>query len=79
MADDLVLSIMAPNEQTNISEMKSNYKKLDDITTDIKNHRLDEYLKYDNHGRYSFFKCEGCDGPMLVHQQVKCRGLNGEC
>ena len=31
MADVLVLSIMA--QQTNISEMKSNYKKIDDIIT----------------------------------------------
>ena len=66
---------MAPNEiaQTTMSVMKNNYKKLEDISTDIKNHGIDEYLKYDNHGRFGFFKCEGCDGPMLGHQQTKCR------
>ena len=61
---------MAPKEiaQTTMSVMKSNYKKLDDISTDVKNHGIDEYLKYDNHGRFGFLKCEGCDGPMLGHQ-----------
>ena len=75
MADNLVFSKMAPNElaQTTMSVMKNNYKKLDDISTDVKNHGIDEYLKYDNHGRFGFFKCEGCDGPMLGHQQTKCR------
>ena len=24
-------------------------------------------------GRYEFAKCEGCDGPLLGHQEVKCR------
>ena len=78
MEVDLAFSKMAPNEnsQMTMSEMKKNYKKLEDISTDIKNHGLDEYLKYENTGRYKFFKCEGCDGPMLGHQQAKCR--NGD-
>ena len=73
MADVLVFSTM-----TQVTEMKANYKKIDDIKTDIKNTGLDEFLKFNNHGRYGFFKCEACAGPMLGHQQVKCRGLNGE-
>ena len=24
-------------------------------------------------GRYEFAKCEGCDGPLLGHQEVKCK------
>ena len=77
-AIDLVLTNMAPNEnsQTIMNEMKKNYKKLEDITLDIKNHGLDEYLEFDNTGRYKLYKCEGCDGPMLGHQQAKCR--NGD-
>ena len=74
MADDLAFSKMAPNKnaQTTMSVMKSNYKKPDDITADIKNHGLDQYLDYDNQGRFKFFSCEGCDGPMLGHIQSKC-------
>ena len=75
VADILVFfEEMAPNTnaQSPIDMMKSNYKKLDNITTDIKNHGLDEYLDYDNQGRFEFFRCEGCDGPMLGHIQSKC-------
>ena len=73
MADVLVFSIM-----TQINEMKANYKKLDDIAVDIRRTELSEFLKFDNHGRYRFFKCEACAGPILGHLAVKCRGLDGE-
>ena len=74
-AIDLVFTNMAPtndNSQT-INEMKKNYKKSEDITTDIQTHVLDEYLEFHNTGRYEFYKCESCDGPMLGHLQNKCR------
>ena len=61
-----------------INEMKANYKKLNDIRIDIRRTELEEFLKFDNHGRYGFFKCESCSGPILGHLEVKCRGLNGE-
>ena len=34
---------------------------------------MEEYLEFDNTGRYEFYKCESCDGPMLGHLQNKCR------
>ena len=61
-----------------INEMKANYKKIDDIQIDIRRTDLEEFLKFDNHGRYGFFKCEACSGPILGHLEVKCRGLNGD-
>ena len=74
MAIDLVFTNMAPNDNTQtINEMKKNYKKSEEITTDIKTHGLDEYLEFDNTGRYEFYKCESCEGPMLGHLQNKCR------
>ena len=78
MAIDLVFTNMAPTENppTTMNEMKKNYKKLEDIMLDIKNHGLDAYLEFDNTGRYELYKCEDCDGPMLGHQQAKCR--NGD-
>ena len=77
MAEFLVFSKeMAPGSNTNVQSpievMKNNYKKLDDISEEIKNHGVDEYLKYDNLGRFEFFHCEECDGPMLGHIQTKC-------
>ena len=35
---------------------------------------LENFLDFDLNGRYEFAKCEGCDGPLLGHQEVKCRG-----
>ena len=34
-------------------------------------------MKFDNHGRYGFYKCESCSGPIIGHLEVKCRALNG--
>jgi len=77
IAIDLVRKNMAPNDnsQTIVNEMKKNYKKLEDITLDIKNHGLDEYLELDNTGRYDLYKCEGCDGPM--HWAINSKSRNG--
>ena len=62
---------------TQINDMKNNYKKLDDITTEVLNSEIEDLLKFDSNGRYDFFKCETCGGPILGHQEVKCRGLDG--
>ena len=56
-----------------VAEMKRNYKNADEIETDLKNTGLDEYLKHDVQGRFGFYLCEGCAGPMLGHRQEKCR------
>ena len=53
--------------------MRKNYKKAEDIAIDIQNNGLDDYVEFDNIGRYEFYKCGSCDGPMLGHLQNKCR------
>ena len=58
--------------------MKANYKKIEDIQFDIRRTELEEFLKFDNHGRYRFFKYESCCGLILGHLEPKYRGLNGE-
>ena len=44
---------------------------------EIRSTDIEEILKFDNHDRYGFYKCESCGGPMLGHMEVKCRALNG--
>ena len=39
---------------------------------------MGELLKFDNLGRYKFFKCVECAGPVLGHLSVKCSGQKGE-
>jgi len=56
-----------------ITEMRKNYKKADEIARDIETNGLDEYVEFDNVGRYEFYKCGSCDGPILGHKQDKCR------
>ena len=75
MADVLIFSTMAQ-----INEIKANYKKINDIRIDIRRTEtsLEEFLKFDNQGRYEFYRCETCAGPILGHLEVKCRGLSGE-
>ena len=58
------------------SSLKSNYKRIEDIRVDIRSTDIEEILKFDNHGRYGFHKCESCGGPILGHMEVKCRALN---
>ena len=78
MAEILVFSKkMAPgsnntNAHSPIEVMKNNYKKLEDISADVKDHGIDEYLDFNNLGRFEFFHCEECTGPMLGHIQTKC-------
>ena len=57
--------------------MKANYKRIKDIKIDIQSTDIEEILKFDNHGRDGFYKCEECTGPILGHLEVKCRALNG--
>ena len=35
---------------------------------------LDNFLDFDSFGRYEFARCEGYDGPLLGHLEVKCSG-----
>ena len=63
---------------TQINDMKANYKKLKEVVVDIQWTDLGEFLKFDNLGRYKFFKCEECSGPILGHLTVQCRGIKEE-
>ena len=56
--------------------MKANYKRIEDIKIDIWSTDIEEILKFDNYGRYGFYKCKSCSGPILGHLEVKCRALN---
>ena len=57
--------------------MKANYERIENIKVDIQNADIEEIVKLDTYGRYGFYKCEACSGPILGHLEVKCRALNG--
>ena len=56
-----------------MENIKKNYRSLEDIEGEIKSVNLENFLDFDLNGWYEFAKCEGCDGPLLMHQEVKCR------
>ena len=57
--------------------MKGDYKKIEEIQAEIRSVYIENFLEFDNNGRYNFYKCESCGGPMLGHIEAKCRGLRG--
>ena len=61
----------------NINEMKNNYKKIDEITHEIRHSEIEDFLEFDSNGKYELTRCETCDGPILGHLEVKCRTLDG--
>ena len=56
---------------------KKNYKKAPEIEEELKTVDLGIYLDFDDNRRYEFDKCEGCNGPLLGHIEVKCCGKQG--
>ena len=38
---------------------------------------LSNFLDFDDDSRYDFARCEGCDGSLLGHLEVKCCGKEG--
>ena len=61
----------------NINDMKNNYKKIDDIASEIRHSEIEDFLEFDDGGKYKFLKCEICSGPIQGHIEVKCRSLDG--
>ena len=62
--------------QNNLIEaMKANYMTIEAITTRIKADGIEDYLEFENPGKYQFLTCENCDGPMLGYQMTKCRHM----
>ena len=55
--------------------MKSNYKKESEKEEDMKSDVIENFLDFDDNGRYEFARCEDCNGPMMGHLKVKCPKL----
>ena len=51
--------------------MKKNYYPLEDIEAELKNVVLENLLDFNANDDFEFAKCEGCDGPLLGHLEVK--------
>ena len=61
----------------NIENRKADYMSVETISTGIKADGLDDYLEFENNGKYQFLRCENCDGPILGHITTKCRHGDG--
>ena len=61
----------------NINDMKNNYKKINNIASEIRHSEIEDFLEFDDGGKYKFLKCEICSGPILGHIEFKCRSLDG--
>ena len=57
--------------------MKKNYGSMDDIEAELKNVGLENFLDFKANDDFEFAKCEGCDGPLLGHLEVKCTVKEG--
>ena len=55
-----------------MDNMKSNYMKVSDIQEELKNVVIENYLEFENNGKYEFWRCEDCNGPMIGHLTAKC-------
>ena len=61
----------------NITNTKTNYKKIDDIASEIRHSEIEDFLEFYDGDKYKFLKCEMCNGHILGHIEVKCRSLDG--
>ena len=52
--------------------MKKNYYPLEDIEAELKNVVLENFLYCNANDDFEFARCEGFDGPLLGHLEVKC-------
>ena len=57
-----------------MEDIKKNYRTLEDIEAELNNVDLGNFLDFDYEGRYEFARCEGCDGLLLGHLEVKSLG-----
>ena len=55
-----------------MEDMKKNYASMDVIAEELKNVGIENFLDFNANDDFEFAKCEGCDGPLLGHLEVKC-------
>ena len=54
--------------------MKKNYGAVSEIEVELKNVGIENFLDFNANDEFEFAMCEGCDGPLLGHLEVKCGG-----
>ena len=57
--------------------MKKIYRSLAEIEKYMNNVDIENFLEFDLNGRYEFARCKGCDGHLLGHLEVRCKGKEG--
>ena len=55
-----------------VNNIMSNFLKEVSIQEELKNVKIENYLKFFSDGRCEFYKCSGCFGPKLGHITQKC-------
>ena len=59
-----------------MDNIKSNFKKVNEIQEELKNVNIENHLEFNYQGDYVFKKCEYCVGPLLGHVMQKCPKLD---
>ena len=59
-------------EIVEMENMKSNYKKESEIQEEMKGVVIENFLEFENNGKYEFRRCEDYNWPMIGHLKVKC-------
>ena len=54
-----------------MENIKSNYKKESEIEEEMKNVVIENFLDFDDNGRYEFARCEDCNGPLFGQLKAK--------
>ena len=54
--------------------MKKNYQSEEEIEKELKNVGIENFVEFNAYVEYVFGKCQKCEGQLIGHMKVKCRG-----
>ena len=54
-----------------MEDIKKNNAYMDLIMEELKNVGIENFLDFNANDDYEFARCEGCDGPLMGHLEVK--------
>ena len=54
--------------------IKKKYQSEEEIEKELKSVRIENFVEFNANDEYVFRKCEKCEGPLIGHMKVKCKG-----